>query len=415
MESSLDYHSFFTENLMGTIKIGLVGCGGRGGGAAWNALNNEATKDVKLIAVADAFKSRVDGLAEAFMKDFPNQTDLPPERRFVGLDCCEQLLRTDCDVVLLCQPPGFRPRAFQAAIDSGKHVFAEKPVAVDSPGVRIFLEANAKAKNNKQIVVVGHHLRFEQKHIEPIKMLHDGVIGDLLYVRIFFNDSGIWVRPRQENMTEMQFQVNNWYHFNWLSGDHIVEQHVHDIDVMNWFMGDQHPIEANGMGGRTVRPTNMSEIFDYHCVEYTFANGVRGISHCRQIPRCWNSFSEHAYGTKGHLDIDGHGNARLFVKGKEPQVWRRDTSGHQVEMDVMFDAIANGKELNMGDLGATATMTAILGRMATYSGKVVTWDNAVNSQLDTFPKDLSWDADPGPKPDANGNYPCAVPGVTVAW
>ena len=400
---------------MGTLKIGLVGCGGRGGGAAWNALNNEATKDVKLVAVADAFKSRADGLAQSFSRDFPDQTDLPPEHRFVGLDCCEQLLRTDCDVVLLCEPPGFRPRDFVAAVDSGKHIFAEKPVAVDAPGVRMVIEANAKAKNNKQVVVVGHHLRFEKKHIEPIQMLHDGVIGDLRYIRIFFNTGNIWNRQRQPEMTEMQFQVNNWYHFNWLSGDHIVEQHVHDIDVMNWFMGDRHPSEANGMGGRVVRDTKTGEIFDYHSVEYIFDNDVRGYSYCRQIPGCWDSFSEHAYGTKGHIDIDGHGTARLFVKGEEPRVWQRDTSGHQVEMDVLFDSIANGKDFNNGDIGASATMTAVLGRMATYSGKVVSWNDAVNSQLDTFPKDLSWDADPGPQPDANGNYPAAVPGETVAW
>ena len=401
---------------MAVIKIGLVGCGGRGGGAAWNALNNESTKEVKLVAVADAFKNRADSFAQQFSKDFPEQTDLPPERRFVGLDCCEQLLQqTDCDVVLLCQPPGFRPRAFRAAIDAGKHVFAEKPVAVDAPGVRIFMEANEKAKRNKQSVLVGHHLRFEQKHFEPIRMLHEGVIGELLYTRIFFNTNGIWNRPRQADMTEMQFQVNNWYHFNWLSGDHIVEQHVHDIDVMNWFVGDQPPDAANGMGGRILRPRNTGEIFDYHHVEYTYPNGVRGFSACRQIPNCWDSFSEHAYGTKGHLDIDGHGIARLFVKGKDPQIWQRNTSGHQVEMDVLFDHVARGQEFNNGDTAAASTMTSILGRMATYSGKVVTWDDAMNSELDTFPPVLAWDAEPGPKPDANGNYPCAVPGVTRAW
>ena len=412
---SLHRHPFSRRTLMGTIKIGLVGCGGRGGGAVANALANAATRDVKLIAVADALKPRVDSLSQLLVQNYPEQVDLPEERRFAGLDCCEQILKTDCDVILLCEPPGFRPRHFKAVVDSGKHVFAEKPVAVDAPGVRIFTESNAKAKQNKQVVVVGHHLRFERKHIEPIQMLHDGAIGDLLYIRIFFNDGGIWTRQRQEGMTEMQFQVNNWYHFNWLSGDHIVEQHVHDIDVMNWFTGDQHPVEANGMGGRIVRDRKTSEIFDYHSIEYRFDNGVRGYSYCRHIPNCWNSFSEHAYGTKGHVSIDGHGTARLFVQGEEPRVWRRDTSGHQVEMDVLFDAIANGKEFNNGDIGASATMTAVLGRMATYSGKVVKWDDAINSQLDTFPKNLAWDADPGPKPDEFGNYPCAVPGVTVAW
>ena len=400
---------------MGTIRIGLVGCGGRGGGAAWNALNNEATKEVKLFAVADAFQNQVDGFARNFSRDFPEKTDLPPERRFVGLDCCEQLLKTDCDVVLLCQPPGFRPRTFKAAIESGKHVFAEKPVAVDAPGVRIFMTANAQAKKNKQVVAVGHHLRFERKHYEPIKMVHDGAIGEVLYARVFFNTGAIWNRSRREGMTEMQYQVNNWYHFNWLSGDHIVEQHVHDIDVMNWFMKDQHPTSANGMGGRSFRVPSTSEIFDYHFVEYVFENGVRGFSACRQIPGCWDSFSEHIYGTKGHLDIDGHGNSRLYVNGKDPQIWQRTSDGHQDEMDVFFDAIANDNYFNNGDIAAASTMTAVLGRMATYSGKVVTWDDAMKSELDTFPKELAWDADPGPKPDANGNYPCAIPGTTVAW
>jgi predicted dehydrogenase len=401
---------------MSTIKIGLVGCGGRGRGAAQNALQNAATKDVKLVAVADAFQHSVDGTVKLFTTKHPNQTDLPKERQFVGLDCCEQLLKTDVDVVLLCEPPGFRPRDFVAAIDSGKHVFAEKPVAVDSPGIRKFIAANTKAKANKQIVLVGHHLRFEKKHYESIQLIHDGAIGDILRLRIFFNTGDIWRRSRQEGQTEMQYQINNWYHFNWLSGDHIVEQHVHDIDVMNWFMKDRHPVEANGMGGRRANVTpDFGEIFDHHSVEYVFDNGVRGFSDCRQINGCWGSFSEHAYGTKGSINMDGHGTVVLHINGKEPRSWKREADGHQTEMDVLFDAIKEGKELNNGDIGATATLTAILGRMATYSGKVVKWDEAFNSELDTFPKSLAWDADPGPKPDAKGIYPCAIPGITNAY
>ncbi len=401
---------------MGTLRIGLVGCGGRGRGAAQNALQNAATKDVKLVAVADAFQDSVDGTVKLFESKYASQTDIPKERQFVGLDCCEKLLKTDCDVVLLCEPPGFRPRDFRAAVDSGKHIFAEKPVAVDGPGVRMFIEAHAKAKGNKQIVVVGHHLRFEKKHWEPIKMIHDGVLGDLMSIRIFFDTGYLWTRPRQPGQTEMEHQVRNWYYFNWLSGDHIVEQHVHDIDVMNWFMGDKHPIEANGMGGRAVRiGPEFGEIFDHHSVEYVFDGGVRGYSDCRQINGCFNAFSEHAYGTKGFINMDGHGTVTMHVKGKEPQVWKREADGHQTEMDVMFDAIVNGKELNNGDIGATATLTAILGRMATYSGKVVKWDDAMSSQLDTFPKTLAWDADPGPKPNDQGIYPCAHEGITKGW
>ncbi|MDR1142104.1 MAG: Gfo/Idh/MocA family oxidoreductase [Planctomycetaceae bacterium] len=402
---------------MATIKIGLVGCGGRGRGAAQNALQNTATKDVKLVAVADAFQDSVDGTVKLFSNKYPNQTDIPKEQQFVGLDCCEKLLKTDVDVVLLCEPPGFRSHNFVAAIDSGKHVFAEKPVAVDSPGVRRFLAANAKAKEKKQIVLVGHHLRFEKKHYESINMIHEGAIGDLLRIRIFFDTGYLWTRPRLEGQTEMEHQIRNWYYFNWLSGDHIVEQHVHDIDVMNWFMKDQHPIEANGMGGRQVRiGRQFGEIFDHHSVEYVFEErGVRGYSDCRQINGCWGSFSEHAYGTKGYINMDGHGTVVMKRDGKDPITWKRETDGHQTEMDVLFDAIANGKEFNNGNIGADATMTAILGRMATYSGKVVQWDDAFKSELDLFPKTLAWDADPGPKPDAQGIYPCAKAGVTQAW
>ena len=402
------------------IKIGLIGCGGRGRGAARNALLNAGYPNVKLTAIADAFPQILDATVKTFStpeSGLADKIDLPEERRFSGLDCCEQLLKTDVDVVLLCEPPGFRPRHFQAAIDAGKHVFAEKPVAVDAPGVNIFRNVSKKAADNKQVVVVGHHLRYENKHTESIKMIHDGAIGELLYMRIFFNTGYLWTRPRREGQTEMQHQVSNWYYFNWLSGDHIVEQHVHDIDVMNWMNRDMLPTEANGMGGRQVRiGKEFGEIFDHHAVEYTYANGVKGISCCRQINNCWNAFTEHAYGTLGHVDMDGHGLVKMYIRGKEPITWKRDKDGHQTEMDVMFKVIAGeGDYLNTGVQAADATLTAILGRMATYSGKRVTWEEASNSKLDLFPQSLAWDADPGPKPDDRGIYPCAVPGQTVAF
>ena len=398
------------------IKVGLVGCGGRGRGAALNALaSNKGTMNIKITALGDAFKNMIDGTAQLLSDEFPQKVDIPEERRFAGLDCCDRVLGTDIDVILLCEPPGFRPRHFIKAIDAGKHVFAEKPVATDAPGTRMFLEASQKAKEKGKVICVGHHLRFEEKHIESIKRIHAGELGRLLYTRIFFNDQGVWVRPRSESQTEMQHQVTNWYYFNWLSGDHIVEQHVHDIDVMNWICGDTHPTEANGMGGRAVRiGPNYGEIFDHHSVEYTFADDVKGFSNCRHIPNCWNSFSEHAYCTDGHVDMDGHGAVRMYKKGNDTPVaqWGRPIDGHQTEMDVMFDAIANGKEMNLGEMGAIATMTAILGRMASYSGQRVTWEQAFNSNVDLFPPSLAWDADPGPKPGADGIYPSALQGVT---
>jgi predicted dehydrogenase len=400
----------------GQIKIALIGCGGRGTGAAVNALNNAANPNVKLVAMADAFRSRLDGALAAIEKHCKGKVDVPDDRKFVDLNCHAGAIACDVDMVLLCSPPGFRPMHFEAAVKAGKHVFMEKPVATDGPGVRKIMAANEEAKKKKLAVAVGHHLRHEDKHREVIKRIHDGEIGDLMFTRGYFNSSGVWVRRREPGQTEMQYQVNNWYYFTWLSGDHIVEQHVHDIDVCNWMNRDAHPTEANGMGGRQVRKgPDVGEIFDHHCVEFTYANGVKFFSQCRHQPGCWGAFSEHAHGAKGYANIDGHGSSELCVQGKEPQKWRRTADGHQTEHDDLFAAMAAGKEYNEGDWAAAATMTAILGRMATYSGKVVKWDEALNSELNLTPPKLAWDAEVLVKPDADGIYACAVPGVTKAW
>ena len=395
------------------ITIGLVGCGGRGRGAIWNALANTATKNLKVTALADAFEPSLKATEQFLLHEKPDQCDISQDRMFSGVEAGKALIEnTDVDVVLLCEPPGIRTRNVLAAAKAGKHIFAEKPVATDPVGVRIVIEAAEIAEQKGKVLVVGHHLRYEDKHIEPIKMLQDGVLGDLLYTRIYFNDAGVWTRARKEGETEMQHQLSNWYYFNWLSGDHIVEQHVHDIDVMNWMAGDRHPVRANGMGGRQTRISpNHGEIYDHHTVEYIYDDEVRGFSYCRHAPNCWNSFSEHAICTNGTLNIEGHGRSVLTVNGKQPQVWERNHDGHQIEMDVMFDAIVNGKKLNVGKQGAIATQTAILGRMATYTGQEISWEGAMNSTLDLFPKELTWEADPGPKPGPDGLYPCAIPGT----
>jgi predicted dehydrogenase len=396
-----------------TVKIGLVGCGGRGRGALQMALRNASHKNVKVTALADAFEPIVKATKRMFMESFAEQTEVADDHLFSGLDAGKKLMETEVDVVLLCEPPGFRPGNFLLAAEAGKHIFAEKPVATDPEGVRLVRKGTQIAKEKGKIVLVGHHLRFEPKHIEPIQMLHDGLLGDLLYIRIFFNDAGVWVRRRNEGETEMQYQIRNWYYFNWLSGDHLVEQHVHDIDVMNWMAGDRVPLRANGMGGRQVRINpDCGEIFDHHSIEYQFDDVVRGYSNCRHIPHCWNSFSEHAVGTKGTLDIQGHGEAVLKAEGKEPVIWKRTYDGHQIEMDVLFEHLVRGRELNRGESACDATLTAILGRMATYSGKVISWEDAKNSTLDLFPKVMDWKADPGPKPGPDGIYPCAEPGKT---
>ncbi len=410
----------------GTIRIALVGAGGRGAGAAVNALQNASNPNVKLVAIADAFKEPLERSLKAIQSNCKDKVDVAEDRKFVGLDGFQKAIDCGVDMVLLCSPPGFRPMQFEAAVKAGKQIFMEKPVAVDAPGVRRILAANEEAKKKKLAVAVGHHLRHEAKHQEIIKRIHDGAIGQLMYLRAYFNSSGVWFRPRKPGQTEMEFQVNNWYYFNWLSGDHIVEQHVHDLDVMNWMMKDTNPVEANGMGGRQVRTpewgeaqgvgrSGVGEIFDHHAVEFTYADGAKMFSFCRHQPGTWGSFSEHAHGAKGRAAIDGHGTSELFVDGRDPQRWKRDKDGHQTEMDDLFAALAAGKDYNEGDFAARATMTAIFGRMATYSGQVVKWDEALNSKLDLSPSGYTWDATPQPKPNADGSYPCATPGVTKAW
>ena len=397
------------------VKVALVGCGGRGRGAAKNVLENTAQKNVKLVALADAFDEPVAFAHKVLARAYGDRVEVPPERMFVGLNAYQKAIDCGVDMVLLCTPPGFRPMQFEAAVKAGKQIFMEKPVAVDAPGVRRILEANEEAKKKGLVVGVGHHLRHETKHQEVVGRIHDGYIGKLQYMRAYFNSAGVWVRPRREDQTEMQHQVDNWYYFTWLSGDHIVEQHVHDLDVMNW-MAQAHPIAANGMGGRQFRiGPDYGEIFDHHAVEFTYPDGVKAFSFCRHIPNCWNAFSEHAHGDKGFADIDGHGNSEITADGQKRLRWKRTADGHQTEQDDLFAALVAGKPYNEADNGVTATLTAILGRMATYSGKIVTWDEAFQSELDLSPKAYTWDAEPPVKPGPDGIYPCAMPGVTKAW
>jgi predicted dehydrogenase len=398
------------------VRIALIGAGGRGTGAAVEALNNKSYPNVKLVAVADAFQNRAQNSLGQITRRCKDKVDVPAERVFVGLDCHEKAIACGCDMVLLCGPPGFRPQQFEAAVKAGKHVFMEKPVCTDGPGYRRIVAANAEAKKKNLLVAVGHHLRHEDKHREVIKRIHDGLIGRVMYMLAYFNSTGVWSFARQPNEPELQYQVRNWYYYTWLSGDHIVEQHVHDLDVCNWMMKDQHPVEANGMGGREVRKgPQYGEIFDHHAVEFTYADGTRMFSQCRHIPGTWQSFSEHAYGTKGCANIEGHGDSQICVTGEKPLRWKRTADGHQIEHDDLFAALAAGKPYNEGDHGADASMTAVLGRMATYSGKVVKWDEAVKSELDLSPKTFAWNAETPVKPLADGTYACAVPGVTKAW
>jgi len=393
-----------------TIRIGLVGCGGRGTGAADQAMNTEGP--TKLIAVADAFEDRMKGAVGSLKGRHKDQVDVPADRQFVGFDAYKKLLDIkDIDLVILATPPGFRPLHLAAAIEAGKHVFAEKPVAVDAPGVRSVLETAKKAKEKNLALAIGLQRHHEPRYVETIKRLQDGAIGKINLTRAYWNGAGVWVRPRKAGQTEMEYQMRNWYYFNWLCGDHITEQHIHNLDVINW-LKDGYPVEANGMGGRQVRTgKDNGEIYDHHFVEFTYADGSKCYSQCRHIPNTWNSVSEHAHGDKGHCDISG---ASIYgPDGKRAWSYGRGGgNGHQQEHHDLFAALRRGERPNEGEYGALSTMTSIFGRMATYSGKALKWDDALASNL-TLAPDLAkyeFNSTPPVVPDANGNYKIPMPG-----
>ncbi len=400
-----------------TIKVGLIGCGGRGTGAAGQALSTNG--NVKLTAVGDAFPDNARGVVDAVKGGLGSKADrvqVAPDKIFEGLDAYQKVIDSGVDLVILATPPGFRPIHFEYAVKAGKHVFMEKPVAVDAPGVRQVIEANKIAKEKKLKVGVGLQRHHQAGYLETIQRIKDGVIGDVIALRAYWNGGGVWDprKSREQCKTEMEYQVLNWYYYNWLSGDHICEQHIHNLDVCNWVKGGKdaeaaYPVKANGMGGRQVRTDKKyGEIYDHHFVEYEYADGSHMFSQCRHIRGCWDSVSEFVHGTKGSSNPSGSiSGSGIDWRFNAPQ-----KDAYQVEHDDLFAAIRKGTEYNEGDNGAKSSMTAILGRMCTYSGKEITWEDAINSNISLAPKSYSWDAEPPVKANADGVYPIAVPGLT---
>lgn len=397
-----------------TLKLALVGCGGRGTAAAIQALNTGGP--VKLVAMSDAFDDRLAGSLKEIQQKHGDKVDVPTERQFFGFDGYKQAIAL-ADVVILATPPGFRPAHFEEAVRQGKHVFMEKPVATDAPGVRKVLAAAEESKKKNLKVCVGLQRRYHPGYIETVKRIQDGAIGDIITGRAYWNGTTPWLYRRAElerkagrKLTEMEYQMRNWYYFTWICGDHILEQHIHNIDVINWMMGG-YPVRAQGQGGCEVRKgLDYGEIFDHHFVEFEYENGARMLSQCRHIRGCWNNVSEHAMGSKGTANISSF---LIKAKGEADWTWRqRSRDPQQIEHDVLFDAIRNNKPLNDAEIGAKSTMTAIMGRMATYSGQLIEWDEALNSQVDLMPEKLAWDALPKSLPDANGLYKLPVPGQT---
>jgi predicted dehydrogenase len=393
-----------------TLRIALVGCGGRGRGAASQALSTSG--QVRLVAMADAFEDQLDGAYKTLEEGFGNtgKLDVPVERRFAGFDAYEKAIDAGVDVVILATPPGFRPMHFEHAIRNDKHVFMEKPVATDAGGVRRVLATAEEARRKDLKVGVGLQRHHSAMYDETIRRIQDGAIGSVNLMRCYWTGGGVWVRQRQPGQTEMEYQMRNWYYFNWLCGDHIVEQHIHNLDVCNWLKGEP-PVRAQGVGGRQVRTgIDHGEIFDHHMVEFTYRDGAVLLSECRHQPGCWGSVSEHAHGSQGTANISAGRIDMLAGDG-----WRfrgEDPNHYQVEHDALFDAIRTGKPYNEAVYGAHSTMTAIFGRMATYSGKVLDWDDCISSERSIMPTSFAWDATPPTVPGPDGRYPIPTPGVT---
>jgi len=386
------------------IRIGLIGCGGRGTGAAAQAL--AADPNVKLVAMGDAFLDHVQSSLSKLKADpkIADKIDVPVERRFSGFENYQQVIESGVDVVLLAEPPHFRPKHLKAAIEAGKHVFAEKPVAVDGPGVRSVLSTCEEARKKGLSIVSGLCLRYSYGFREAVGRIHDGAIGQIVSLQASDFRGPIWVRKRQPGWSDLEYQVRNWYYFSWLSGDFIVEQHVHFLDACSWIMKDEYPIKAIGTGGRQVRTgSDYGNIYDHHSVIYEYANGTRLYGTCRQQPGCYNETGAFAVGTEGRAEIS---QQRQTIAGKNP--WKYDgpkNNFYQTEHDDLFASIRSSKPINNGDYMSKTTLLAIMGRTASYTGQVVTWEQVMNSKEDFTLSKYEW----GPFPEPS----VAMPGEKV--
>ena len=402
------------------IKIGIIGCGGRGTGAALNALgaatkviypgagyHTEDTdkdakvtnKGVQVVALADLFKDRLARCRENLQA---LQINIPDDHCFTGFDAYKQLLALpDVNYVILATPPHFRPMHLKAAIEAGKHAFIEKPCAVDGPGVRMVIEAGELAKQKNLGIVAGTQRRHERSYQEAIKRLRDGAIGDIVYGRCYWNGGEIWVIERKPEWTDTEWQLRNWNYFTWLGGDHIVEQHVHNLDIMNWVIGT-HPLKATALGGRQVRTQAVhGHIFDHFAVEFEYPNGVRMFSQCRQINGCEGKVEEALVGTKGTS------NCHNWIKPTQGELWRwrgNQPNPYDAEHQDLIDSIRAGKSLNEAKDVAESTLLGIMGRESAYSGQSVEWEKALNSQMRLGPEKYEFGAFPVPPVAMPGKY-----------
>ncbi len=378
------------------IKVGVIGCGGRGTGAAENIAEAAgSTYNIKIHALGDVFEDRANNCYDSLKGRLRDKFAVDKDRVFHGFDAYKQV--TDCcDLVLLATPPGFRPQHLEYAVNANKNVFTEKPVAVDAVGYRKVIKVAEEAKKKNLAVVAGTQRRHQAGYIESFKRIKDGAIGDITGGRVFWNQGNIWANARKpEWKTDMENQLRNWYHFTWLCGQCIVEQHVHNLDVACWALGN--PVSCVGMGGREVNTgPEFGESFDHYAVDYEFANGVHVQSMARQINGCQSEVAEHFVGTNGRVHLSP-GNYRFEGPGQSRLRIQNEVNPYVQEHIDMLESIVAGKPLNELEQVANSCLTAIMGRMSAFTGKTVTWDFARQSKLDTFPDKLEFGARPAPE------------------
>jgi myo-inositol 2-dehydrogenase / D-chiro-inositol 1-dehydrogenase len=372
-----------------TIKVGLIGCGGRGRGAADNICQAAGTTyNIKLHAMADIFPDRLKDCRDFLRENDKSKDkfDAPEDRCFVGFDAYQKVIDC-CDLVMLATPPGFRPLHIEATIKAGKQLFTEKPVAVDSTGIRKVLAAYEEAKKKGLSVVAGTQRRHQAGYVESLKRIRDGVLGELVTARVYWNQGEIWANKRQPSWSDTEYQLRNWYHFLWLCGDHIVEQHVHNLDVAIWALGD-HPVGAVGMGGRQAHSEpEYGQSYDHFSIDYEFPHGVHILSMARQIAGCAQNISETIIGTNGQWTS---GQSRVdryrFTGTYKSQVRVPEVDPYVQEHIDLLESITSHKPINELKQVAESTLTAIMGRDSAYTGKAITWEQALNSKLNTFPE-----------------------------
>ena len=399
-----------------TLKVGLIGCGDRGTGAAEQAL--QADPNVIFCAMADAFSDQLEKSYASLKQKFGDKVQVAENNKYVGLDAFQRLIDSDVDVVLLAAPPTFRPDHLEAAVNAGKHIFCEKPFAVDAPGLRRVIAATEKSKAKELALVSGFCWRYHVPKRETFNRVLDGQIGEILTAEATYNTGELWYRERQKAWSDMEYQLRNWLYYNWLSGDHIVEQAIHSIDLFSWAMGDIAPVKISGTGGRQKRTDKkFGNIYDHFGVTYEYANGSKAYFFCRQQAGTSPSYAVELAGTDGRCkvncrtglhEISGRNRWRYDDETKftDENAYKKSKvkNMYQQQHDELFESIRSGHPINDGEWMTRSNLLALAGRMAAYTGQTISYDQALASEEVLFPKNISW--------DTKYELPVAIPGIT---